>query len=52
LLGLVYREVQRQASLMSFLDDFRLIAYMFFVLSPVALLMRRPQRAGAAVSAH
>ena len=52
LLGMVYREVQRQASLMSYLDDFRLIAYMFFVLSPVALLMRRPQRAGAAVSAH
>jgi len=50
-LHLVYGEVQRQALLMSFVDDFRLIACLFFLLTPVAFLMRRPQVAGS-VSAH
>jgi hypothetical protein len=50
-LHLVYGEVQRQALLMAFVDDFRLIACLFFLLTPVAFLMRRPQTVGS-VSAH
>ncbi len=50
-LALIYGEVQRQALLMSFVDDFRLIAYIFFALVPVVFLMRRP-RTAASVSAH
>jgi len=50
-LALVYEEVQRQALLMSFVDDFRLIAYLLFALSPMVFLMRRPQTPGS-VSAH
>ena len=41
LLGMVYQEVQRQASVMAFVDDFRLIAYIFFFLTPLAFVMRR-----------
>jgi len=51
-LALVYGEVQRQALLMSFVDDFRLIAYLFFVLSPVVFLMRRPQTGGSVSAGH
>lgn len=51
-LSLVYGEVQRQALLMSFVDDFRIIAFIFFVLSPVVFLMRRPQTPGAVAAAH
>jgi MFS transporter, DHA2 family, multidrug resistance protein len=51
-LGMVYQEVQRQALLMAFVDDFRLIAYIFFALTPMVFLMRRPQLAGVAASAH
>jgi len=51
LLALIYGEVQRQALLMSFVDDFRLIAYIFFALSPVVFCMRRPQAAGS-VAVH
>jgi DHA2 family multidrug resistance protein len=51
-LALVYGEVQRQALLMSFVDDFRLIAYLFFILSPVVFLMRRPQMAGNVSAGH
>jgi DHA2 family multidrug resistance protein len=50
-LALVYGEVQRQALLMSFVDNFRLLAFMFFVLSPVVFFMRRPQAPGS-VAAH
>lgn len=42
-LVLLYGEIQRQARLMSFVDDFRLIAWIFFLLIPVVFLMRRPQ---------
>ncbi|MGE0821606.1 MAG: DHA2 family efflux MFS transporter permease subunit [Candidatus Binatia bacterium] len=51
-LALVYGEIQHQAMLMSFVDDFRLIAYLFFLLVPVAFLMRRPQSSVGGPSAH
>ncbi len=52
LLGMVYQEVQRQASVMAFVDDFRLIAYIFFFLTPLVFVMRRQKTLGAAASAH
>ncbi len=51
-LRLLYGEVQRQALLMAFLDNFRLIAWIFFLLVPVAFLMRRPQILGGSAAAH
>lgn len=51
LLALMYRGVQRQALLLSFIDDFRLIAYLFFALGPFVFLMRRPTVVSS-VSAH
>jgi MFS transporter, DHA2 family, multidrug resistance protein len=52
MLGMVYLELQRQASVMAFVDDFRIIAYIFFVLAPVSLFMRKPQASAAAPTAH
>jgi DHA2 family multidrug resistance protein len=49
-LGMVYLEMQRQASVLSFIDDFRLVAFIFFAISPMVFLMHRPIH-GAAVSA-
>jgi DHA2 family multidrug resistance protein len=51
-LQLIYGEVQRQALLMAFVDNFRLIAWIFLLLAPVAFLMRRPPIFGASTSAH
>jgi MFS transporter, DHA2 family, multidrug resistance protein len=51
-LHLIYGEVQRQALLMAFVDDFRLIAWIFFLLTPVVFLMRRPQILGGNAAAH
>jgi DHA2 family multidrug resistance protein len=52
LLGMVYQEVQRQASVMAFVDDFRLIAYIFLFLTPLAFVMRRQKTLGAAAGGH
>lgn len=45
--------VHRQAAVLSFLDVFRLLAFIFLVLTPLALLMRRPRQrdGGRAVAA-
>lgn len=51
-LQLLYGEVQRQALLMSFVDDFRLIAIIFFLLTPLVFVMRRPPQLGGSAAAH
>jgi len=50
--GMLYSELQRQAAVMGFIDDFRIIAYIFFILTPVALFMRRPAAHSPASVAH
>jgi MFS transporter, DHA2 family, multidrug resistance protein len=51
-LQLIYGDIQRQALLMAFVDNFRLIAIIFFLLTPVVFLMRRPQILGGSAAAH
>ncbi len=51
-LGMVYLQIQRQASVLSYLDDFRLVSYLFFLLTPVVFLMRRPKTHGKVAAAH
>jgi DHA2 family multidrug resistance protein len=52
MLGMVYVQIQRQASVMAFVDDFRIIAYIFFALTPVALFMDKPAPRSSAVAGH
>jgi DHA2 family multidrug resistance protein len=52
LLGMMYAEVQRQALLMSFADDFRLIAYTFFALAPTVFAMAKPEQSTQGLPAH
>jgi len=52
LLGMVYQEVQRQAAVLAFVDDFRLIAYIFFFLTPMAFVMRKQKSTGGPAAAH
>jgi MFS transporter, DHA2 family, multidrug resistance protein len=51
-LGMIYMELQRQAAVMAFVDDFRLIAYIFFILAPVALFMHKPAAQSPAPAGH
>jgi DHA2 family multidrug resistance protein len=48
----VFGMVERQASMLSFLDTFRVMAGVFIVLLPLLLLMRRPARSGGGIPAH
>jgi DHA2 family multidrug resistance protein len=52
MLGMVYMQLQRQAAVMAFVDDFRIIAYIFFVLTPVALFMHKPAARPSAPAGH
>jgi MFS transporter, DHA2 family, multidrug resistance protein len=52
MLGMVYMQVQRQAAVMAFVDDFRIIAYIFFILTPVALFMHKPAGRSSTAAAH
>jgi hypothetical protein len=44
--------VQRQASMLSFLDTFRLLAFVFLAMLPLLLLMRRPSHRGGGPPVH
>jgi MFS transporter, DHA2 family, multidrug resistance protein len=45
--ALLNGEVDRQASMIAYIDDFRLMLFVALALAPVLLLMRRPPRSGA-----
>ena len=43
--AMIYRTIQQQAQLLSFVDDFRLLALVFAVLVPFVAIMRKPKTA-------
>jgi DHA2 family multidrug resistance protein len=49
--GAVFGMVRQQASMLSFLETFRLMAILFLCMLPLLLLMRRPRHRGA-IAAH
>jgi hypothetical protein len=53
-LGSVYRTLTQQATLLSFIDVFYLLGWLFLLTVPLVLLTRRPHRGveGEAASAH
>jgi len=51
-LASVFRMVQAQAAMLSFVDVFRLLALMFLAMLPLLLIMKRPQRGAAAEISH
>jgi DHA2 family multidrug resistance protein len=50
--GLVYDTVQTHATMLAYLDDFRLLAIVFFLLTPCVLLLRKSKEGGPAPPAH
>ncbi len=51
-LGMVYAEMLRRASVLSFNDDFRVLSYIFFGIAPFVFLMRRAAGQAAAAGTH
>jgi DHA2 family multidrug resistance protein len=50
--ALVYHAVQTHATMLAYLDDFRLLAVVFLLLTPSVLLLRKPKEAGPPPPAH
>jgi DHA2 family multidrug resistance protein len=50
--GVLYGQVMRQASAMSFLDLFHLLGILFLIVSPIVWIMRKPRQKPVAPSAH
>src|SRR5580765_2218443 len=43
--GMIYNTVQRQAVMLAFIDNFKMLGIVFFAIIPVLLLMRKPRAA-------
>jgi DHA2 family multidrug resistance protein len=50
--GMIYGIIQRQAAMLAFLDDFKLLAVVFFAIIPIFFLMKRPKMSGGSVPVH
>jgi DHA2 family multidrug resistance protein len=43
--GMIYNTIQRQAVMLAFLDNFKMLGVVFFAVIPILALMRKPPRA-------
>jgi DHA2 family multidrug resistance protein len=50
--GMVYSMIQRQAAMLSFLDDFKLLGIIFVAIIPLFFLLKRPKMGGGSVPVH
>jgi len=48
----VLGNVQRQAAMLAFLDNFKLLGVVFFAVIPILLLLKKPKLGGASPPAH
>lgn len=45
-LALLYHQLQRQATLLAYMDQYRMFAYLLLILLPAVLLLKRPRHTG------
>jgi DHA2 family multidrug resistance protein len=50
--GAIWGMVQQQASMVSFVQAFRLLGFIFVIVVPLIFIMRKPKKAGAGVPVH
>jgi DHA2 family multidrug resistance protein len=50
--GMIYNTVQRQAVMLAFVDNFKMLGIVFFALIPVLLSMRKPRVAAGTMPVH
>ena len=50
--GAIFGMVQQQATMVSFVSLFRLLGFVFVILIPLVLLMKRPRRGAEPIAAH
>jgi len=50
--GMIYGTVQRQAAMLAFLDNFKMLGIVFFAVIPVLLLMKKPKGPAGDIPVH
>ena len=50
--AMVYGNIERQAAMLAFLDDFKILGIVFFAVIPVLMLLKRPRMRGGNVPVH
>jgi DHA2 family multidrug resistance protein len=50
--GMLFGLIERQAAMLAFLDNYKLLGVIFFAIIPIFFLMRRPKMGGGAVPVH
>jgi DHA2 family multidrug resistance protein len=50
--GMIYGTIQRQAVMLAFIDNFKMLGVVFFAVIPVLLLMRKPRAPAGGVPVH
>jgi len=49
---MIYGTIQRQAVMLSFIDNFKILGVVFFAVIPVLVLMKKPKAAAGGVPVH
>ena len=49
---MIYNTVQRQAAMMAFIDNFKMLGVVFFAVIPILLMMRKPRVPAGGVPVH
>jgi DHA2 family multidrug resistance protein len=50
--GMLLNTIQRQAAMLAFVDNFKLLGVIFFAIIPIFFLLRRPKMSGGSVPVH
>ncbi len=50
--SMIYGVVERQAAMLAFLDNFKMLGVVFFAIIPIFFLMKRPKMSGGNVPVH
>ncbi|HXY26028.1 MAG TPA: DHA2 family efflux MFS transporter permease subunit [Candidatus Acidoferrum sp.] len=50
--GFIYGTIERQAAMLAFLDNFKMLGVVFLAVIPILVLMRRPKMRGGSVPVH
>jgi DHA2 family multidrug resistance protein len=50
--SMIYGTIQRQAAMMAFIDNFKMLGVVFFGMIPIFLLMRKPRVTAGTMPVH
>jgi DHA2 family multidrug resistance protein len=50
--GLIYSTIQRQAAMLAFIDNFKMLGVVFFAVIPILVLMRKPRIPAGGMPVH